>query len=130
MCFALEALALLLLALVFFVGVLDVFLALDIFPDNPLGVFLIVPFSISAIVLSSRPAALAILLVVAPALRALDIAVFLHLLNNMDDFLTYSTEALGNITTLSCEFEKIANGEAVEDWVTEIDTRLNLEFKG
>jgi len=63
-------------------------------------------------------------------LQALDRGVFLYIMNNLEEFSKYSAEQLSKITTLSCEFEKLANGESVEEWVLEIDKRLYLEIGG
>ena len=63
-------------------------------------------------------------------LRALDGAVFLYLLDNMAEYAVYSALELANVTTLSCEFEKMTIGESVEPWVTEINKRLSLEMRG
>jgi len=71
----------------------------------------------------SRPADLS-------ALRALDRAVFLYLLDHIELVDVHGTEKLNTITTLSCEFEKISNNEPVETWVDETATRLNLELEG
>lgn len=64
------------------------------------------------------------------ALHALDRGVFLHLMDNMTDFASYSAEELSKVTTLFCEFENILNGDTVAAWITDIDTRLSLEIKG
>lgn len=64
-----------------------------------------------------------------PNLQALDRAVFLYIMNNLEAFSAYSASDLSRVTTLSCEFEKLANGESVEPWVLEIDKRLALEAK-
>lgn len=63
------------------------------------------------------------------SLRALDTAVFLHILDNMKKYEAYSSEKLESITTLSCEFEKIENGDSVDPWVLDVDKRLYLEMK-
>ena len=60
------------------------------------------------------------------SVRAIDIAVFLYIMNNLEEYKAYSAEQLSRVTTLSCEFEKLANGEAVEQWVLDLDKRLYL----
>ena len=62
-------------------------------------------------------------------LRAIDATVFFYVLNHVELIEVHGVDTLNSITTLSCEFEKIVNGEAVETWVTEINTRLALEMK-
>ncbi len=59
-------------------------------------------------------------------LRAVDAAVFLKIMDNMDLYADYTAEQLSEATTLSCEFGKILLGEAVESWVTEMDIRLGF----
>lgn len=58
------------------------------------------------------------------ALRALDAAVFTYLVNHAEKFAAYGDTALSRVTTLYCEFEKLAQGKTVEPWVQQIDTRL------
>ncbi len=60
------------------------------------------------------------------SLRALDAAVFLHVMENMELYAAYTVDQICNITTLSSEFEKILLEEAVEPWVSEINIRLGF----
>ena len=60
------------------------------------------------------------------SVRAIDIAVFLYIMNHIEEYKAYSATQLSKVTTLSCEFEKLANGEAVEPWVLDLDKRLYL----
>jgi len=63
------------------------------------------------------------------SLRALDRAIFLYVMNNMEEYSSCSDEMLSSITTLSCELGKLFRGESVEPWVEEIDKRLGIEWK-
>lgn len=62
--------------------------------------------------------------------RAIDIAVFMEISNHIEDYGDYTTEQLSTVTTLFCEFDKIYNDEAVEDWITEMDRRIEVDMRG
>lgn len=62
--------------------------------------------------------------------RAIDIAVFMYLTDNMADYTDYSAEELSTVTTLFCEFQNILDGLQVDGWITDMNKRIEIDMKG
>jgi hypothetical protein len=63
-------------------------------------------------------------------LRAVDAAVFTYTLNHLELYEAYTAEQIGALSTIPCEFEKIAKGETVQSWVEDVDRRFSFTLKG
>jgi len=59
-------------------------------------------------------------------LRAVDIAVFDHVLSSPEILENYSAEQLNKVTSVFCELGTVADSGVVEPWVIETDRRYSL----